>query len=175
MRLVANSVSSLKNRSNLQTGRMCCNIRYTKPRGASNTTTKICPPAIKKVESVMTTTRFGYFFTTNGTKRPGYITVALTRPSKDETDQKHLVSFAFCSPKDVFSKTKGRLIAEGRINTGRIMELDVCGTVPSVIKTAMEKAIADGLVPSWVAKAHKRNKLSYGLSQKAAQKAAETK
>lgn len=119
-------------------------------------------------------TKFGYFFTTNGTKRPGYITVALTRPSKDEADQKHLVSFAFCSPKDVFSKTKGRMIAEARINTGRekVIELDVRGTVPSVVKAAMEKAIADGLVPSWVAKAHKRNKLCYGLSQKAAQKAA---
>ncbi len=108
-------------------------------------------------------TKFGYFFTTNS-KRPGYITVALTRPSKEETDQKHLISFSFCSPKDSFNKKKGRMIAEGRLNTGRTIELDIRGTVPSVVKAAMEKAIADGIVPSWVAKAHKRNKLSYGLS-----------
>lgn len=110
-------------------------------------------------------TKFGYFFTDTNTKRPGYITVALTRPSKDETDQKHLVSFSFCSPRDVFSKKKGRTIAEGRLNTGRTIELEVRGTVPSVVKAAMKKAITDGIVPSWVTKAYKRNKLNYGLSQ----------
>ncbi len=109
-------------------------------------------------------TKFGYFFTTTAhSKRQGYITVALTRPSKEDADQTHLVSFSFCSPKDVFSKQKGRLIAEGRLNTGRSIELNVRGTVPAVVKAAMEKAITDGIVPSWVSKAYKRNKLSYGL------------
>ena len=111
-------------------------------------------------------TKFGHLCTLTNPKNPGYITVALTRPSKDDADQKHFVAFSFCSPKDTFSKKKGRLITEGRLSSGRVMEINIRGTVSSVIKASVQKAVLEGLVPSWVAKAYKQNKLNYSLSKK---------
>jgi hypothetical protein len=108
--------------------------------------------------------KFGYF-SANTAKRTGYITVAITRPIKDDPEQKHLCSFSFCSPKDSFSKVLGRRIAEGRLEINKCIELKVRGTIPTVIKVAMKEMIVQGNVPSWVLKAYKRNKLEYGLTK----------
>jgi hypothetical protein len=107
--------------------------------------------------------KFGYFFAKSATKRPGYVTIAITRPDKNDPNQKHLASFSFCSPKDCFKKTLGRKIAENRLLAQKCIEINVSGTVPVVINAAMQEAISNKMVPSWVSKAHKRNNLQYGL------------
>jgi hypothetical protein len=119
-------------------------------------------------------TKFGYFFAQTH-KRSGYVTVAINRPDKDDPNQKHFASFSFCSPKDCFSKTLGRKIAENRLNANKCIEIMVSGTVPMVITTAMESAIAQGLVPSWVIKAQKRKKLHYGLNHHSSEGAPKVK
>jgi hypothetical protein len=56
--------------------------------------------------------KFGYFSAPINSRK-GYVTVAITRPEKDDSTQNHFASFAFCSPKDQFRKSQGRLMAEG--------------------------------------------------------------
>jgi len=48
----------------------------------------------------------------------GHITLAV-RAMPDEVGA-YVVGAAFCSPKDQFSKKKGRLIAEGRLTVGKV-------------------------------------------------------
>jgi hypothetical protein len=110
-------------------------------------------------------TKFGYFHTST-TAKPGYVTVAITRADKDAPDQRHYAALSFCSPKDVFSKVKGRMIAENRLNAKKhVIEVSLAGSIPEVVKAVMQKVIDDKLVPSWVIKAHKRNRLNYGLNR----------
>lgn len=115
----------------------------------------------------MTQTKFGYFYTTTTTK-PGYITVAITRADKDAPDQRHFAALSFCSPKDVFSKTLGRKIAENRLASKKhVIEVSLAGSIPEVVKAVMQKAVEEKLVPAWVKKAYSRDQLHYGLNRNA--------
>lgn len=114
----------------------------------------------------MTTTKFGYFFTESLTSnKAGYITVAITRPDRDDAEQRHLAAFSFCSPKDQFNKAKGRKVAEARLSSKKALEICMDGSVSEVVEEAMITAIREKLVPSWVAKAYKRELIGYGLNR----------
>jgi hypothetical protein len=114
----------------------------------------------------MTTTKFGYFFTESLTSnKAGYITVAITRPSRETEDQQHLAAFSFCSPKDQFNKALGRKVAESRLKSKKALEIRMQGSVADVVEEAMHTAIREKLVPSWVAKAYKRELIGYGLDR----------
>lgn len=110
-------------------------------------------------------TKYGYFFIEAPFKRPGYITVAITRPDKEDPDQKHLASFSFCSPKDHFNKKIGRAIATGRLKTDRVITLNLAGSVSEVVKEALNQAVMINQVPSWVRKAYLRGRIGFGLNR----------
>jgi hypothetical protein len=109
------------------------------------------------------------------TIRPGFVSVVVNRPDKDDPNQKHYVSFAFCSPKDSFVKSKGRRIAEGRLTKMLTAEsgdlehhkcvmVNLRGSIQDVIQAALNRAIQNGMAPSWVVRAQRRGQISYGLS-----------
>lgn len=112
-------------------------------------------------------TKFGYFVAKNNGST-GFVTVAMTRPPKEDQEQNHKVSFSFCTPskKWAFQKKIGRTVAEGRLKSGQIIDVSVRGTIPDVMKAALNKAIDEKSVPSWVIKAAKNKTLVYGLSEK---------
>lgn len=114
--------------------------------------------------------KYGYFVTYPETKKTGYITVAVNRPGKDDKDQTHNVSFAFCSPKDnkKFSKSHGRNIAEKRLLSGKSRySVDIVNNscnVSEIIEAALLEIANKNIVPSWVARAIKTNRIQKGLS-----------
>lgn len=109
--------------------------------------------------------KFGYFHTS--TKQPRYVTVAISRPGKDDEDQTHYAAFSFCDPvrdpKDVFIKSKGRNITKGRLNSKDFtIEVDGSKKIYDVIQGAIKKAVDLRIVPSWVRRAYKDGELCYG-------------
>jgi hypothetical protein len=64
------------------------------------------------------------------------------------------VAFACCSPKDQFSKRKGRLIARGRLDLCRVGGLRKPQVVaihegPYLFRRALKSAYDGGLLPGW--------------------------
>lgn len=49
---------------------------------------------------------------------PGRVTAAIRADDKEAE-----IGLAFCSPEDQFSRKRGRLIAEGRLNVGKSLRL----------------------------------------------------
>ncbi len=110
--------------------------------------------------------KYGYYRAfVPGFKRPGYIVIALDRPNKEDTDQLHTVSFAFCSPKDSFNKALGRKIASGRLEKNAY-SISHRGTVSQVVEKAVSFALEKNIVPNWVQKSKKHGGLLFGRSDK---------
>lgn len=116
--------------------------------------------------------KYGYYSvpvfseTKQNSNRRGVVTVAIYRPDKNDPEQEHKASFAFCSPKDNFKKVLGRKIAENRLNSPKAkhkITVKFRGSVSQVIDKALEKAVTEGLVPTWVFKAYKKDNIHYGL------------
>lgn len=109
--------------------------------------------------------KFGYFKVQLKDSRKGFVTVAIIRPEKDNPNQDHRAAFAFCSYRDTFKKKVGRAIAEGRLLANKnTIHINHTGTVSQVIGKALEEAIINKIVPSWVGRAHKRNAIKYRLT-----------
>jgi hypothetical protein len=131
-------------------------------------------------ESVIKMIKYSYFkVTVPGQKRSGYISMAIDRPGKDNPDQTHSASFAFCSPKEItFVKSVGRNKAKGLLSANsnsRKVTINTSGQLPEVAEKLLKLAIEQDITPSWVNKAYKRGNVRYGLSDKLAQKLAEKK
>lgn len=114
--------------------------------------------------------KFGYFHTS--TNQPQYVTVAISRPSKDDEDQRHYAAFSFCDPvrdpKDVFVKARGRNITKGRLNSKEFtIEVDGSCKIYDVIQGAIKKAVELRIVPSWVRRTYKDGMLCYGTRREA--------
>ena len=100
--------------------------------------------------------------------------MAIDRPTKDDPEQKHKVSFAFCSPKrQAFLKDQGRKIVEGRLakkfitinQSGRLYDI-AHAALGILIENTKDKPADENPVPSWVRKAFRKNKIQYGLREK---------
>jgi len=115
--------------------------------------------------------KYGYLVLP-GAKRNRYVTVAVDRPGKEDPEQVHTAAFAFCCPKDMFSKARGRKITEGRLREKKgVVQFVHNGTLSKAIECALQTAItSDGekpedcrLIPPFVARAIRRNKIIFGL------------
>jgi len=94
--------------------------------------------------------KYGYF-KVNTLSGTGYVCVALCRPEVNET--RHTASFSFCSPKEKsFSKKRGRTIANGRLEIGKLVEFNYTGDITGAFIKALTTALNDYLLPSWVVK-----------------------
>ena len=100
--------------------------------------------------------------------RNGYLTVAIDRLEKG--GNKYKAAFAWCSPRDSFSKKKGRAIAEGtlikgkrRNNENEVVEFICEGDWHNVLETAFLDYIGKNSIPSWASKAIRRKTYTFGL------------
>jgi hypothetical protein len=87
---------------------------------------------------------------------------AITACCKVYSDESRmLVGFALCSPEDMFSKKRGRLIAEGRMNARPIeVALDCRGTFTDKQGNEKEKlGIAQSLIN------HMKNDMTFAVRQ----------
>lgn len=119
--------------------------------------------------------KYGYLVLP-GTKRNRYVTVAVDRPGKDDQAQVHTAAFAFCNPKDMFSKARGRQITAGRLREKKgIVQFVHNGTLSKAIECALRTAMFnDGdkpedsrLIPPFAARAIRRNRVVFGLGPEA--------
>jgi hypothetical protein len=108
--------------------------------------------------------KYSYLKAKTPSNRYGYIAVAMNRPGKESPDQTHIVSFAFCSPKDSFKKSLGRKIAEARLEKKSVI-IPTGGTIGDVTSKALRILIDANVAPSWVRKAFVHNNIS-NLKQK---------
>ena len=115
--------------------------------------------------------KYGYFTVPYSPSKKGIITVAITRPNKDDPNQRHVAAFSFCSPKDVFTKVWGRRIAENRLGLvderrreAQLVEINYRGPVSEVINSALDKAVKENKVPTWVKRAYQKENVYYGLN-----------
>ncbi len=85
----------------------------------------------------------------------GRVTLAYRHDEKQGDDS---YAAAFCSPKDQFWKKKGRLIAQGRLDTGKILWFGKCPSdkrheyVLASLKNLVE--INDSAIPRWLREAY---------------------
>jgi hypothetical protein len=88
-------------------------------------------------------------------QKTGYITIAISRPSKEDNDQTHIAGFSFCSPNDHFAKADGRERALLRMINKEGVTVVHNGTLAEVIAKAVDTAFEQKIVPNWLSKARK--------------------
>jgi hypothetical protein len=111
--------------------------------------------------------KYGYFSTpVQNNTRKRWVTIAIDRPEKDSPTQVHKASFAFCSTKDNFVKQIGRRMASGRlIKNKNTVSYEYSGDIHQAIATALEMAIKNNMVPTWVVKSYNNKTLVQGLKK----------
>jgi hypothetical protein len=128
-------------------------------------------PIVNENENV--NVKYGYFQAETPSGM-GYICVALTRPAKGMFGDCS-AGFSFYSPKEnvSFSKELARKVAVGRLNTlgrekSRSISFEPTNTcqLMNLFVRALEEGIFNNLVPSWVLRAARNNKLFLGLGGK---------
>jgi len=86
----------------------------------------------------------------------GRATIAI---QKIDGEKRIRVAAAFCSPHDQFSRKKGRLIADGRLDCDKLLYIlntsDESKSVQTIVREALADAIEDRdteLLPAWAMK-----------------------
>ena len=90
----------------------------------------------------------------------GRCTVAFRKaPPQPYTDQTYTqVALSFCSPKDQFSRQRGRQIAEGRLNAEKFMWQLPCSEKLGEVRKKIRQVVADSVAckddrfPHWALK-----------------------
>lgn len=108
--------------------------------------------------------KYGYLVAPTKNSRRGVVTVVVNRPGKDNPDQVHTASFAFCSPKDSFRKDRGRQIALSRLKLGKLTVNFVhTGTLSQAVEKAIIEVASQHHVPNWLNRALSKKTIRFGL------------